>query len=37
VALLDRPWNQMDSEHALIGRYRDWHEIAKALHEHRKK
>lgn len=33
VALLDRPWNQMDGEHSLIARYRDWPEIAKALHE----
>jgi hypothetical protein len=32
VALLDRPWNQMDGAHSLIGRYRDWQEIAKALH-----
>jgi hypothetical protein len=30
VALLDRPWNR-DAEHALIGRYRDWREIARAL------
>ncbi|MGH7768726.1 MAG: 5' nucleotidase, NT5C type [Candidatus Binatia bacterium] len=37
VALLDRPWNQMDSEHSLIGRYRDWSEIAKALHARGKK
>jgi uncharacterized HAD superfamily protein len=37
VALLNRPWNQMDSEHSLIGRYRDWNEIAKALQAHGKK
>jgi len=36
VALLDRPWNQMDSQHALIGRYRGWDEIAKALHDRKK-
>jgi uncharacterized HAD superfamily protein len=36
VALLDRPWNQMDSEHSLIGRYRDWLDIAKALAIRRK-
>jgi uncharacterized HAD superfamily protein len=37
VALLDRPWNQMDSEHSLIGRYRNWPEIEKALQERNKK
>jgi uncharacterized protein len=37
VALLDRPWNQMNAEHALIGRYRDWQEIAEALGERSKK
>jgi len=31
VALLDRPWNQMDGEHALINRYNHWREIARAL------
>jgi uncharacterized HAD superfamily protein len=31
VALLNRPWNQMDGEHALINRYNNWREIARAL------
>ena len=31
VALLDRPWNRMDTEHSLIARYNDWHEIAAVL------
>ncbi len=31
VALLDRPWNRTSDEHSLIGRYHDWHEIARAL------
>ena len=31
VALLDRPWNRMDGTHALINRYNDWQEIARAL------
>lgn len=31
VALLDRPWNRKNIQHALIGRHRDWQEIAQAL------
>jgi len=37
VALLDRPWNRIDSDHPLIGRYQDWDEIAKALQERGRK
>lgn len=31
VALLDRPWNRGDTHHELVGRYKDWIEIARAL------
>ena len=30
VALIDRPWNQSDTVHIRIGRYRDWHAISAA-------
>ncbi|HEX9144752.1 MAG TPA: bifunctional metallophosphatase/5'-nucleotidase [Candidatus Binatia bacterium] len=30
VALMDRPWNQTDVEHSLIGRYSRWDDIVKA-------
>jgi len=30
VALMDRPWNRTAVEHALIGRYSRWDDIAKA-------
>lgn len=31
VALIDRPWNWFDGEHARISRYADWQAIAGAL------
>jgi uncharacterized HAD superfamily protein len=31
VALIDCPWNQTDTEHVGVGRYRHWQAIAKAF------
>lgn len=31
VALLDRPWNQKDTQHELVSRHYNWIEIAQAL------
>jgi len=33
VALFDRPWNRAGAEHSLIGRYRHWREIERAVPE----